>query len=58
MSILIFFLVFSFWEFFTPFNQFGEPLPLIGLELLFWAVIALSDGLVISCIIEKRRILG
>jgi hypothetical protein len=54
MSIIIFLLVFSFWEFFTPFNQFGEPLTLIGLELLFWASIALSDGLVIALIIEPR----
>jgi len=56
MSILTFILVFLFWEFFTPFNQFGEPLPLIGLELLFWATIALADGFVISFIIEKKRI--
>jgi hypothetical protein len=56
MSILIFLLVFSFWEFFTPFNQFGEPLPLIGLELLFWAIIALADGFVIAFIIEKRTL--
>jgi hypothetical protein len=54
MSILIFILVFSFWEFFTPFNMFGEPLPLIGLELLFWAIIALADGFVIAFIIEKE----
>jgi hypothetical protein len=53
MSILIFLLVFSFWEFFTPFNQYGEPLPLIGLELFFWAIIALADGFVIAFIIEK-----
>jgi hypothetical protein len=30
MVIVIFLLVFLFWEFFTPFNQFGEPLSLIG----------------------------
>jgi len=53
MGMLIFVLVFCFWEFFTPFNQFGEPLPLIGLELLFWATIALADGFVIAFIIEK-----
>jgi len=53
MTILIFLLVFSFWEFFTPFNLFGEPLPLIGLELFFWAIIALADGFVIAFIIEK-----
>ena len=52
-GILLFLLVFSFWEFFTPFNQFGEPLPLIGLELLFWAIIALADGFIIAFIIEK-----
>jgi hypothetical protein len=56
MAILIFLLAFSFWEFFTPFNQFGEPLPLIGLELLFWAIIALADGFVIAFIIEKRTL--
>jgi hypothetical protein len=56
MAILIFLLVFLFWEFFTPFNQFGEPLPLIGLELLFWAIIALADGFVIAFIIEKRTL--
>lgn len=56
MAILIFVLVFFFWEFFTPFNQFGEPLPLIGLELLFWAIIALADGFVIVFIMEKKHI--
>ncbi len=54
MGILIFLLVFCFWEFFTPFNQFGEPLPLIGLELLFWAIIAMADGLVIALVLEKE----
>jgi len=56
MSVLIFLLVFCFWEFFTPFNLFGEPLALIGLELLFWAIIALADGLVIAFIMEKRTL--
>jgi hypothetical protein len=53
MASLIFFLVFLFWEFFTPFNLFGEPLPLIGLELVFWALIALADGLVIATVMER-----
>ena len=55
MALTIFLLVFLFWEFFTPFNQFGEPLPLIGLELLFWALIALADGLSIAFIMERRH---
>jgi hypothetical protein len=53
MASLIFLLVFLFWEFFTPFNLFGEPLPLIGLELFFWALIALADGLAIAIVMER-----
>lgn len=50
-SALVFLMAFLFWEFFTPFNMFGEPLHLIGLELLFWACIALADGMAISAVI-------
>lgn len=46
------FLSFVFWEFFTPFNQFGEPIVLIGLELTFWVVIAISEALTIACVME------
>jgi hypothetical protein len=52
---LVLFMVFVFWEFFTPFNQFGEPLPLVALELLFWAAIALAEAFVIAAIVERRR---
>lgn len=52
-AALLFFMVFLFWEFFTPFNQFGEPLPLIALELLFWAAIAMGEALVIAGIMER-----
>lgn len=52
MAGLLFFMSYLFWEFFTPFNQFGEPLPLIALELVFWVVIALAEGLVIAWIME------
>lgn len=51
----LFFMVFLFWEFFTPFNQFGEPLPLIALELTFWAVIAIAEATVIAVILEYGR---
>ncbi|WP_345973972.1 hypothetical protein [Sulfurimonas sp. HSL3-7] len=51
---LVFVMTFLFWEFFTPFNLFGEPLHLIALELLFWGLIALSDGLAISVLMHKR----
>ena len=49
-ALLIFGMTFLFWEFFTPFNLFGEPLHLIGLELLFWACIALAEGLAIAAV--------
>jgi len=50
---LLFFMTFLFWEFFTPFNQFGEPLRLIALELSFWAAIAIAEALVIATIMER-----
>lgn len=49
---LIFFMTFTFWELFTPFNLFGEPLELIALELAFWWVIALSEAVAIVSISE------
>jgi hypothetical protein len=52
IGILIYFLSFFFWEFFTPFNLFGEPLPFIGLELIFWAVIAFAEAYVIALVFE------
>ena len=52
---LQFFMVFLFWEFFTPFNQFGEPLLLVALELLFWAVIAIGEAFVIASIMERGK---
>jgi hypothetical protein len=52
MAALLFSVAFLFWEFFTPFNQYGEPLPLIGLELLFWVIIALGEGCAIAAVME------
>ncbi len=52
---LVFALSFAFWEFFTPFNQFGEPLPLLALELAFWAAVALADGFAVAGVAEAGR---
>jgi len=52
---LIFFMTFFFWEFFTPFNQFGEPLPLMAVELSFWALIAMAEAFAIAFVMERRR---
>jgi hypothetical protein len=51
---LVFGLSFVFWEFFTPFNQFGEPLPLLGLELTFWVAIALAEGFAIAGVMDAK----
>ncbi len=45
---------FLFWEFFTPFNLFGEPIPLIALELLFWAIIAGAEAISIAVVYESN----
>jgi len=52
-ATIVFLMSFLFWEFFTPFNQFGEPVGLIAIELSFWALIALADGVAISAIMEQ-----
>ena len=56
MAVLIFFLSFLFWEFFTPFNQFGEPVLLICLELIFWATIAIVESFVIAAVSEWKPV--
>jgi hypothetical protein len=50
---LLFFMTFLSWEFFTPFNPFGEPLPLIALEQCFWAVVALAGAFAIAAVVER-----
>lgn len=53
LAALRFGLTFLFWEFFTPFNQLGEPLPLIAAELSFWAVVALAESFAIATTAER-----
>jgi hypothetical protein len=50
---LNFVLTYLFWEFFTPVNLFGEPLELVLVELLFWAVVAFTEAYVIATIVER-----
>ena len=38
---------YAFWEFFTPYNLFGEPLVLVFSELAFWALVATAEALAI-----------
>lgn len=39
---------YGYFEFFTPFNQYHEPLPLIAYELFLQGVMALVEGLAIA----------
>lgn len=47
-------MTFFFWEFFTPFNQFGEPLRLVAPGLFFWALIAIAEAFAIAIVMEHR----
>ena len=49
----MFILSYVFFEFFTPFNLFWEPLPLVAVELAFWAVIAAAGALAIAGVLER-----
>jgi hypothetical protein len=52
MGLLLFVLSFLFFEVFTPFNLFHEPLPLVMLELVFWAIVAFAESSAIAWVIE------
>ncbi len=53
-AVLVFVLSYAFWEFFTPFNQLGEPVRLLVLELGFWLTIALAEAFAIAFVMEWR----
>lgn len=41
-----------FFELFTPFNLFGEPLHLLAYELILWLGVALTEGCTLAALIE------
>jgi hypothetical protein len=41
-----------YFEFHAPFNMFGEPLPLLGLELCFWVIVVSVEGVLISTLYD------
>ena len=42
-----------YFEFHAPFNMFGEPLPLLGLELFFWVIVVIVEGVLISTLYDR-----
>lgn len=53
LALLIWFFSLFFFEFLGPYNLLAEPLPLIALELLFWAFCALGASAVIVAMIRR-----
>jgi hypothetical protein len=46
---------YGYFEFFTPFNQYGEPLHLIAYELVLQGVMAAVEGLAIARVLAPSR---
>jgi len=44
-----------YFEFHVPFNMFGEPLALVGLELFFWVIVVSVEGVIISTLYDRFR---
>jgi hypothetical protein len=53
LALLIWFFSLFFFELMGPYNLFAEPLPLVALELLFWAICALGASAVMVAMIGR-----
>jgi hypothetical protein len=53
LALLIWFFSFCFFELMGPYNLLAEPLPLVALELLFWAICALGASAVMVAMIRR-----
>ena len=45
---------YGYFEFFTPFNQYWEPLPLIAYELVLQGIMAVAEGLTIARLLSPH----
>src|SRR5262245_23503231 len=54
LTLMMWFFSWLLFEFMGPFNLLGEPLPLVGLELVFWAISALGGAAVIVALVGHR----
>jgi hypothetical protein len=54
-AVVLWALMALYFEFHTPFNMFREPLMLVGLELVFWVMVVLVEGLALSFIYGRSR---
>jgi hypothetical protein len=53
LALLIWFFSLFFFELMGPYNLLAEPLPLVALELLFWAICALGASVVMVAMIGR-----
>lgn len=44
-----------YFEFHVPFNMFGEPLALVVVELGFWLIVVVVEGVLLSLMYGKSR---
>lgn len=54
-ALILWALTALYFEFHAPFNMFGEPPVLVAVELVFWIVVTLVQGLVLSAVYGKGR---
>jgi hypothetical protein len=55
LTLVMWFFSFFFFEFQGPFNLLHEPVPLVSLELVFWAICALGAAAVIVVMQPRQR---
>jgi hypothetical protein len=55
LTVLMWFFSLLFFEFQGPYNLLAEPLPLLALELVFWAISALGAAAVIVALTGRPR---
>ena len=54
-GVILWALMALYFEFHAPFNMFGEPVALVAVELAFWVIVTLVQGLTLSIIYGKGR---
>ncbi|NEO26351.1 MAG: hypothetical protein F6K03_05490 [Kamptonema sp. SIO4C4] len=54
-AVILWALMALYFEFHTPFNMFHEPVSLVLLELFFWIIVLMVEGVLISLLYGQSR---
>lgn len=57
-GLILWTLMAVYFEFHAPFNMFGEPFSLVLVELGFWAIVLVVEGVILSLIYGESRVIG